>query len=350
MKNQSTQTVQALIGGVVAALVLLIGFNSFVIINPGEAGVISIFGKAREGALLEGIHFKPPLISKVDVYDVTVQKYEIPAQSATKDLQDLEASFAINFRLDPVNVVEIRRTQGTLENVVSKVIAPQTQESFKVAAAKRTAEEAITKRPELKQGFDEALNERLDKYGIIVLDTSVIDLSFTEEFAQAVEDKQIAQQRAQRAVYVAREATQKAQAEINRAKGRAEAQRLQAESLRVQGGGLVLQREAIEAWEQGGAQMPNVLVMGGDGGQGGIPLLFNLGQFADFDAQDRPAPEEVSPYDEESPLEEETPLEAPSPLEGEPPVEEPTPTSPYGDFQGGGDSPLSEPAQPSPVR
>ncbi len=277
MKNEFSLSAKQLVPVILAALILLIGFNSFVIINPGQAGVLSILGKARDGALLEGFHFKPALISTVNVYDVTVQKFEVPAQSSTKDLQDLSASFAINFRLDPLQVVEIRRKQGTLENVVSKIIAPQTQESFKIAAARRTVEEAITKRNELKQDFDNALDERLKKYGIIVLDTSVVDLEFSPEFARAVEEKQIAEQRAKRAIYVAQEAEQQAQADINRAEGKAEAQRLLAETLKAQGGQLVLQKEAIEAWRQGGSQMPKVLVMGGKE-QGSVPFLFNLGE------------------------------------------------------------------------
>ena len=277
MKNQQLGNLQASIIGIVVAVLVILGLNSFVIMNPGQAGVISILGKARDGVLTEGIHFKPPFISVVDVYDLTVQKFEVPAESSTKDLQNLSARFAINFRLDPIQVVEVRRKQGTLENIVSKIIAPQTQEAFKIAAAKRTVEEAITKRSELKEDFDTALDQRLDKYGIIVLDTSVVDLTFSPEFARAVEEKQIAEQRAQRAVYIAREAEQEAQADINRAKGKAEAQRLLAETLKAQGGDLVLQKEAIEAWKSGGSQMPNVLVIG-EGSQGGVPFIFNLGE------------------------------------------------------------------------
>lgn len=276
--RQFPQNSTAVLLGSVIAIALFLLINAFVIINPGEAGVLSILGKAQDGSLQEGIHLKPPFVSRVDVYDVTVQKFEVPAQSSTRDLQNLSASFAINFRLDPTQVVEIRRTQGTLQNLVSKVIAPQTQESFKIAAARRTAEEAITKRNELKEDFDLALSDRLEKYAVIVLDTSVVDLSFSPEFSRAVEEKQIAEQRAQRAVYVAKEAEQEAQAEINRAKGKAEAQRLLAETLKAAGGELVLKKEAIEAWREGGAQMPKVLVMGGDAG--GVPFLFNLGDDA----------------------------------------------------------------------
>lgn len=284
MKNQNFQSISSAIAGILLVGALLLGFNSFVVINPGEAGVVSVLGKATEGSLLEGFHIRPPLISKVDVYDVTVQKFEVPAQSATKDLQDLNASFAINFRLDQEKIVDIRRTQGTLENIVSKIIAPQTQEAFKTAAALRTAEQSITQRSELKRDFDTALKERLSKYDIIVLDTSVVNIRFSTDFAKAVEEKQVAEQRAQRAVYVAQEAEQQAQADINRAQGRAEAQRLLAETLKAQGGDLVLQKEAIEAWRSGGAQMPKVLVMGS--GSSRVPFIFNMSDFQE--EADRP--------------------------------------------------------------
>ncbi len=259
MKGQPSWQTTTLV--VLLTIVAFIGLNSFVIINPGEAGVLSTLGRARDGVLLEGVHFKPPLVSNVDIYDLTVQKFEVPAQSSTKDLQQLTASFAINFRLDPVQVVAIRRTQGTLQNIVSKIIAPQTQESFKIAAARRTVEEAITKRDELKKDFDVALGERLEKYGIIVLDTSVVDLNFSLEFSKAVEEKQIAEQRAQRAVYIAREAEQEAEATINRAKGQAEAQRLLRETLTAE----LLQKQAIEKWD---GKFPQVL-----GGNGAVPFL-----------------------------------------------------------------------------
>ncbi len=275
MNSQSSQGIFSILGGAIIALLVLIAFNCFIIINPGQAGVLSVLGEAQDPPLLEGLHFRPPFISFVDVYDVTVQKFEVPAESLTKDLQDLNARFAINFRLDPQGIVEIRRKQGTLENIVAKIIAPQTQESFKIAAALRNVEEAITQRNQLKEDFDNALSSRLEKYGIIVLDTSVVDLSFSEQFAKAVEEKQIAEQKARKAVYIASEAEQKALAEINRAKGKAEAQKLLAETLKAQGGRLVLEKEAIEAWREGGAQVPKVLVVSGDSASS-LPFLLNF--------------------------------------------------------------------------
>ncbi len=104
----------------------------------------------------------------------------------------------------------------------------------------------------------------------------MVNLTFSPEFAIAVEEKQIAEQRAQRAVYIAQEA----QAEINRAKGKSEAQRLLAQTLKAPGGQLVLQKKAIETWKNSGAQMRKVLLIGKDS-QSSVPFLFNVSNIQD---------------------------------------------------------------------
>jgi regulator of protease activity HflC (stomatin/prohibitin superfamily) len=266
------------IAGMASLLIFVTLLQTYVIIEPGEVGVMITLGKAQESPLTEGLYFKPPFVAKVQRYDVTVQKYQIKASGQSKDLQELTATFAVNFRVDSVEVVKIRREQGTLDNLVGRVITPQTQEAFKIAAARLTAEEAITQRPKLKKDFDEALVKRLSSYGIIVLDTSVVDLRFSTEFANAVERKQIAEQDSQKAVYDAARAEQEAQAMINRAKGEAEAQRLQANALKASGGNLVIQREWVSALASGRVKLPDVLVINGK--EGAVPpLLLDLGKY-----------------------------------------------------------------------
>jgi prohibitin 1 len=270
--------IKVAIAGIASLLVFVTLLQTYVIIEPGEVGVMIILGKAQEAPLTEGLYFKPPFIAKVHRYDVTVQKYQIKASGQSRDLQELTASFAVNFRIDAIEVVTIRREQGTLDNLVGRVITPQTQEAFKIAAARLTAEEAITQRPKLKKDFDEALVKRLSSYGIIVLDTSVVDLRFSTEFANAVERKQIAEQDSQKAVYDAARAEQEAHAMINRAKGEAEAQRLQANALKASGGNLVIQREWVSALASGRVKLPEVLVLSGKDGTL-PPILLDLGKY-----------------------------------------------------------------------
>lgn len=238
---------------IVAAIAILVFFISVpFIIEAGERGVVTHFGAVEPVPLGEGLHFRVPFRDNIIPIDIKIQKFEVPAQGSTKDLQDLKAKFAVNFALKADQVAQIYQQQGDLRAIVDRIIAPQTQESFKTAAAQFTAEESIVKRPELKSQFDKILISRLSKYGIEIYDTSVVDIEFSTEFAQAVESKQVAEQDAQRSVYIAQKAEQEAQARINQARGEAEAQKLlqvsiDANILRKQE--LDNQRLAIDKWD-----------------------------------------------------------------------------------------------------
>jgi len=117
---------------ILAGVIFFFLLNAVVVINPGQAGVLSILGKAQDGPLLEGLHWKPPFISTVDIYDVTVQKFEVPAESATKDLQDITASFAINFRLDPLAIVRYAVSKGRWKILLPKLLLPKPKRPSKL--------------------------------------------------------------------------------------------------------------------------------------------------------------------------------------------------------------------------
>ena len=241
-------------------------FQPIFIVGPGERGVVTHFGAVDPTPLGEGIHLVIPVRDRVAVLDVKVQKHEVPAKGSTKDLQDLKAAFAVNFALKPDIIAQTFQQQGNLGAIVERIVAPQTQEAFKTAVAQFTAEESIVKRPELKENFDIILSDRLNKYCVEVYDTSVVDIQFSKEFAQAVESKQVAEQEAQRAVYIAEKAEQEAQARINQARGEAEAQRLLQETLDdkvLRKEELDNQRLAIKKWD---GQLPGV-------NSGAVPFL-----------------------------------------------------------------------------
>jgi prohibitin 1 len=252
--------------GLVVTFVLVILLSPIAIVGTGERGVMTHFGAVEPVALTEGIHWRTPFRDSIVRVDVKVQKHEVEAKGSTKDLQDLNAIFAVNFALDPDTVARTYQQQGSLNEIVDRIIAPQTQESFKTAVAQFTAEESIVKRPELKSSFDSILSDRLQKYGIAIYDTSVVDIQFSPEFAQAVEAKQVAEQDSQRAVYIAQKAEQEAQGRINQARGEAEAQKL----LQVSIDDKILRKQeldnqslAIAKWD---GHLPNV-------NSGAVPFL-----------------------------------------------------------------------------
>lgn len=213
------------------------------------------------GAKPPGAYLWVPFIVGMAKIDVQIQKSEIEATAASKDMQDVAAQVAINWSLSPENVVRTYKEIGDEGDVERRILRPAINEVLKASTAKRTAEEILTKRLDMKKDIDEALNERLKKYGITVQDVSITNLKFSEGFTQAIEHKQIAEQQAKQAAYVAEKATQDAKAEVEKAKGQAESQRLVKESITP---GL-LQKMAIEKWN---GQFPQYM-----SGSGSLPFL-----------------------------------------------------------------------------
>lgn len=128
----------------VVGLVLVSAINPFVIIGPGKRGVVMNWGAVSNDVLKEGLHFRMPIVQKIQVIDVQIQKEEVTAGAASKDLQELSTVVALNYNLDPNKVNLLYQEIGL--DYTSRIIDPAIQESVKSAAAKYTAEEAITKR------------------------------------------------------------------------------------------------------------------------------------------------------------------------------------------------------------
>ncbi|MEG3939144.1 prohibitin family protein [Microcoleus sp. S36b_A3] len=249
-----------IVGGIVFIIAALI-LKPFTIVGPGERGVMMRFGKVQDAILDEGIHPILPIFTSVKTLSVRVQKTDLKADAASKDLQSITTDLAVNWNVDPAKVNQVFQQVGDEEQIVTSILSPAISEVLKAATSKKTAEEIITKRTELKTEIDNSLKKRLEPYGVIVRDVSLINFGFSPEFSKAIEAKQIAEQEAKQAEFTVKKATQDAQAQINRAKGQAEAQRLQRQTLTSE----ILQQQAIEKWN---GQFPTVM-----GGGGTLPLI-----------------------------------------------------------------------------
>jgi regulator of protease activity HflC (stomatin/prohibitin superfamily) len=237
-------------------LVLAIISNFFVIIHAGERGVLLKFGAVQQTILGEGLHSIIPIIYDVEKLSVRIQNQEVSAEASSKDLQDVHADVALNWHIIPREANLIYQEIGNAQAVIQKIISPAIEEVLKAVMARYTAEEIITKRGEVKAGVDQALTERLGAYHIGVDDISLVHVHFSERFSDAVEAKQVAEQEAKRAEFIALKAVKEAEATVNRARGEAEAQRLLKESLTPE----LLQRQAIQQWN---GNLP--LIVGGEG-------------------------------------------------------------------------------------
>lgn len=240
-----------------------------VIINAGERGVLMKFGEVQNQILGEGLHLIIPVVNTVKKLSIRVQKQEISAEASSKDLQNVFADVALNWHIIPQETNVIFQEIGDEQNVVIRIISPAVEEVLKAVIAKYTAEEIITKRGEVKSGVDDALSTRLGSYHVAVDDISLVHVHFSERFDEAVEAKQIAEQEAKRAEFIALKATKEAEAKVNLAKGEAETHRLLRDGLTPE----ILQRQALEKWN---GKLP--LIVSKE-----APKLLNLSEFLKFD-------------------------------------------------------------------
>ncbi|AKG24433.1 prohibitin family protein [Calothrix sp. 336/3] len=220
-------------------------FFPFVLVNPGERGVLMKFGEVQEKILPEGLHLVIPLVNTVHKLTIRVQKQEISAEASSKDLQEVYTDVALNWHIIPEEANLIFQEIGDEMQVVDKIINPAVEEILKAVMAKYTAEEIITKRGEVKSKVDDLLIIRLKNYHVTVDDISLVKIHFSEVFTDAVEAKEIAKQEAKRAEFIALKAVKEAEAKVNLAKGEAEAQRLIKETLTSD----IIRKQAIEKWD-----------------------------------------------------------------------------------------------------
>ena len=179
---------------IVAIVGILVVSQVVVQVPSGYRGVLLTWGKVEDRVLGEGLNFKMPFSQSVVLMDIQIQKAESVESTATKDLQEVSTTIVVNFRLDPLAVNSVYT--DLRQDYVSRVIKPNIQESLKATTALYRAEELVTRRAEVKQTFDEILNERLSIYDIDLIAVSLTDYQFSPAFMSAIDAKVTAEQQA----------------------------------------------------------------------------------------------------------------------------------------------------------
>lgn len=238
--------VKLALGGILS-LILLVGvLGSFYTIDSGERGIVLRNGSAIAVAT-DGLNFKIPFIDDVVKTSIRTLTASAAAGAGTKDLQNVTTQVSVNYHLNESALLKIYSTTGL--NLADSIIAPRVQEVVKAVAAKYSAEELLTRRDEVKSGITEALRIDLAKYNIVLEATQITNFAFSKAFADAVEDKQIAEQLAQKAKNDLERIKIEGEQRVAQSKAEAEAIRVQAEAVRAQGGAEYVQLKFIEKWD-----------------------------------------------------------------------------------------------------
>ncbi len=218
---------------VLLAVLAVLLANSFAVVPVGSTGILLTFGRVQEGSTIsEGLHMKLPFIQQIVSMDNRVKKLELSTEAFSRDIQTVTARLAVNYRLRPERSFSVYKTYRM--DFEQDIIVPATHEALKSVSAQYTAEELISMRAESSDKMRDELDSKLTDMGITITDFNIIDFDFSEEFINAVEEKQVAEQIKKRAATENETAIAQAEREkqvaIKQAEAAAEKVRIEAEA------------------------------------------------------------------------------------------------------------------------
>jgi len=208
---------------IVGVIIIVIGIiaGSFTAVPAGHRGVVIRFNAVTGTVLEEGLRTKVPFIDSVVMMDVRTDKYEVAAAAASRDLQDVRTTIALNWRLEPSRTAEIYRTLGP--DFINRIAAPAVQEVVKQVTARHRAEDLIVNRETVRNQIAEELSHRLMERGIITEAVSITEFQFNQTFVAAIEAKVAAEQAVLQAQFTLEQVRVEAEQREARAMGEANA-------------------------------------------------------------------------------------------------------------------------------
>src|SRR4026208_2395988 len=237
-RNQNARgTSTTVIIVLIIAIVLTTLGSGLVYVESSERGVVRTIraGGVRPAALEPGLHWIIPVIEQVVTYSISNQTYTMSAVSGegqvqgddsirarTKDGQEVIIDASVIYQIDPNKVVPLHIVwQNRFED---EFVRPESRGIIRDAISQYGVEEVVsTKRVEIVNIITEEMSNSLSENNLRLLDFVLRDIHFSEGYAAAVEQKQIAEQQAQQARLTVEQKKQEAEQARQVAQGQADA-------------------------------------------------------------------------------------------------------------------------------
>lgn len=228
-------------------LVVMTFARSFIVVGAGERAVIfNQLNGLQKGQIGEGLHFLLPFVQKPTVYDVKTQTYTMSGSQTesnatignandsmvalTSDGLPVSLEMSVQFHPDPENVWKLHENIGL--QYLEKIVRPQTRSHVRMVVAKYPVVDVYGgRRAKIIEEINTRLRDRFAENFIVLENALLRDVSFSSEFQQAIEQKQVAQQEVQKMTFVVQQADKERRRKIIEAEGEAESIRLKAKAL-----------------------------------------------------------------------------------------------------------------------
>lgn len=237
MALSKVQKFSLMVGAAIFAIIVFYSiFKPFIVIRPGNVAVIeNKFTGMEERVLRAGFHFLIPVVQRPEIYSTQIQTYTMSSVSEegqrkgddslvvlTSDGQPVTIDMTVKYRLDEKNVWKLHNDIGI--NFEDKIIRPSLRGTIRLVVSKYSVVELYSSNPRdiaktlglkeedlkgkqigryaVQADMFGSLSEELFKHFIVITEVNIRDIKFSPEYQQAIEQKQVAQQDAERMNYV----------------------------------------------------------------------------------------------------------------------------------------------------
>lgn len=222
--------------GIFSLLLTIVGFG-LVFLQADERGVVVspyVSQGYRPEPLGPGLHWIIPG-ETVTRYTISKQTYTMSISqnegdvygddsitARTSDGQEIFVDSSVIFSVDPARIIDVHIAWQ--DRYIDELVRPQVRGIIRDAVSQYGVEEVVsTKRGELTASITTALETKLDENGLILVDFVLRNITFSEEYSNSVEQKQIAEQLALQAELIVEQKRQEAEQARQEAQGLADA-------------------------------------------------------------------------------------------------------------------------------
>ncbi|HEU4779696.1 MAG TPA: prohibitin family protein [Steroidobacteraceae bacterium] len=231
----------------IAVVVVSVAGCGIKVVDTGQRGVKTRFGEITSTSLPEGLYFFNPITSKIVEIDTRVQRTDGETASYTRDVQQADIKYTLNYRLQQDQAHVMYRDVGTgwEQRLIPQVVLG----TLKEVVGKWDAVDLISNRDKATTTAFEQIRADLAERFVEVSRFEITDISYTAEFETSVEQKVIAQQKA-----IEEQARQK----VLSAEAEAKSMQIRAEALEQNA--KLVEWEAVQKWN---GVLPQYMMGGG---------------------------------------------------------------------------------------